>query len=319
MNFDRLKLRHLQCLVVVAQERSLMRAAAVLSLTQPAVSKSLADLEDIVGRPLFRRHARGVELTPAGRTLLGHAGSGMRLLREGLDLAIQQPDPDRSTIRIGALPNLSAALIPQAILRLLDEQPVSLARVATGTNAQLLAQLRSGEIDAVFGRLAEPAEMIDLQFEKLFEEPMVVLARPGHPLAGQLHPSAGGIEQYPLILPTSGTVIRRTVDNFLLELGRGYPQQIIESTDVSLALALAQRSDAIWFTPQGVATPLLERDTLVQLRIDTGATLGAVGLSTRIAFEPPAALARLFAIVHELVAQRHPPRNTARRLRTGRT
>jgi LysR family transcriptional regulator, pca operon transcriptional activator len=306
MNFQRLKLRQLQCLVVVAQERNLVRAAGVLALTQSAVSKSLAELEDIVGRPLLIRHARGVELTPAGQVLLDHAGAGMRLLRDGLDHAVQQPEPDRATVIVGALPNLTGTLLPDALTRLQEELPISLTRIATGTNAQLLAQLRRGDIDAVFGRLAEPSEMIDLCFEKLFDEPMVLVARAHHPLASCRRVGAGALEQHRLIVPIAGTVIRRVVDNFLLEKGRRYPDQIIETLDNGLASALVQRSDAVWFAPQGAAQLLLDRGELVRLAIDTRGTHGPVGLSMRMAFAPNAPLARLLAITREMAALAHP-------------
>ena len=79
MNFERLKMRHLQCLVMVAQERNLVRAAGALSLTQPAVSKTVAELEEIVGRQLLVRRRRGVELTPAAEVLV--PGQGRVALR----------------------------------------------------------------------------------------------------------------------------------------------------------------------------------------------------------------------------------------------
>ena len=80
-NIDRLKLRHLNALVAVSEHGTLVRAADALSITQPAVSKTLAELENIVGRALLERTPRGVKLTPAGRVLLRYAGSSLRTLR----------------------------------------------------------------------------------------------------------------------------------------------------------------------------------------------------------------------------------------------
>ncbi len=82
---DRIKLRHLHSLVAVSEHGALVRAAEALSVTQPAVSKTLAELEDIVGQQLFKRSPRGVALTDAGQQLLRYAGSSLRTLREGLD------------------------------------------------------------------------------------------------------------------------------------------------------------------------------------------------------------------------------------------
>ena len=78
MTESRLKLRHLRSFVAVAEHRSLVRAAQSLALTQPAVSKAIAELEDIVGLRLLDRTRQGVQLTNAGRVLLRYAGSFRR-------------------------------------------------------------------------------------------------------------------------------------------------------------------------------------------------------------------------------------------------
>src|ERR1700722_17971029 len=71
---SRIRLRHLSCFVIVAQERTLARAAARLHLSQPAVSKTLAELEELAGRRLVERGRAGTQLTPAGEEFLRHAG-----------------------------------------------------------------------------------------------------------------------------------------------------------------------------------------------------------------------------------------------------
>src|SRR5690554_6417400 len=85
----RVKLRHLSVLLAVAEHGSLVRAAQALSVTQPAVSKALAELEDITGQHLLTRTRKGVEFSSAGRMLVRYAGSSLRTLREGLDAIAQ--------------------------------------------------------------------------------------------------------------------------------------------------------------------------------------------------------------------------------------
>lgn len=288
MNFSRLKLRHLQCLAIVGQERNLVRAAKALALTQPAVSKTIAELEDIVGRPLLVRRRRGVDLTPAGEVLVRHAVVMLRGLREGLSLALDQPETDHVRLAVGALPNMAASLLPASIALLTASHPVLRVRVVSGTNAQLMTQLRQGEIDVVLGRLAQASAMVDLAFEQLYSEPLMLVARAHHPLAESREPTLDALADFPLILPVQGTLVRDTADGFLYARGVAPPRQLIEATDTTFALALLGRTDAVWFAPKGAAEAALALGDLCRLQFDTSSTEGPVGMTVRRAGESSA-------------------------------
>lgn len=281
MNFDRLKLRHLRCLAFVGQERNLVRAAKALSLTQPAVSKTIAELEDIVGRRLLIRSRRGVELTPAGEVLVRHAVSAMRGLREGLSLALDQTEAEHLRVAVGALPNMAAGLLPDAVALLSRAHADMRVRVVSGTNAQLMTQLRQGEIDVVMGRLAQPSALVDLNFVQLYSEPLLLLVRPGHPLAERLQPTLDALAAYPLIVPVHGTPVRDTVDAYLFARGSMLPRTVVEATDTSFAMSLLRATDAVWFAPQGAVDGALRRGELLRLDFDTAATEGPVGVTLR--------------------------------------
>ncbi|WP_295977257.1 LysR substrate-binding domain-containing protein [uncultured Variovorax sp.] len=305
MNFGRLKMRHLQCLVMVAQERNLVRAAKALSLTQPAVSKTVAELEEIVGRQLLLRRRRGVELTPAAEVLVRHAVSALRGLREGLGLAMDQPEADQLRVAVGALPNMVANLLPEAVALLHETQPALRVRVVSGTNAQLMTQLRQGEIDLVLGRLAQASAMADLAFEQLYSEPLLLVARPGHPLAARRKPSLDALAGHPLVLPVSGTLIRHTADAFLIAQGMALPGRLVEATDTSFVLGLLQRSDAVWFAPQGAVEGLIAQGELKRLAIDTSSTEGPVGLTVRRGDAPGEGARLLIETIRGIVVARH--------------
>ncbi|VTU25774.1 pca operon transcription factor PcaQ [Variovorax sp. PBL-E5] len=303
MNFARLKLRHLQCLAMVAQERNLVRAAKAMALTQPAVSKTIAELEDIVGRRLLVRRRRGVDLTPAGEVLVQHAVATLRGLREGLSLALDQPEVDQIQVAVGALPNMAAGLLPAAVASLTASEPALRVRVVSGTNAQLMTQLRQGEIDLVLGRLAQASAMVDLAFEQLYSEPLLLVARPAHPLAALRRPALDALADFPLVVPVHGTLIRDTTDAFLLARGTAPPRCVIEATDTSFVLGLLQRTDAIWFAPQGAVDAALARGELCRLAFDTASTEGPVGLTTRRASELGEGARRLMEAVHGVLRQ----------------
>lgn len=304
MNFSRLKLRHLQCLVMVAQERNLVRAGKALSLTQPAVSKTVAELEEIVGRPLLLRRRRGVELTPAAEVLVRHAVSALRGLSEGLGLAMDLPEADQLHVAVGALPNMTANLLPEAVALLHASHPALRVRVVSGINAQLMTQLRQGEIDLVLGRLAQASAMADLAFEQLYSEPLLLVVRPGHPLASRRKLALDVLAGYPLVLPVSGSLIRHTADAFLIAQGVALPNRLVEATDTSFVVGLLQRSDAVWFGPQGAVEGFVSRGELKRLAIDTASTEGPVGLTVRRNAESGEGARLLMETIYGIVRRR---------------
>jgi len=281
MNFDRLKLRHLRCLAIVGQERNLVRAAKAMALTQPAVSKTIAELEDIVGRRLLVRRRRGVDLTPAGEVMVRHSVAALRGLREGLSLALDEAEAEQLRVAVGSLPNMAASLLPEAVAVLSRAHADLRVRVVSGTNAQLMTQLRQGEIDLVVGRLAQPSAMVDLSFEQLYSEPLLLVARPGHPLAQELHPSLEALAAFPMVVPVHGTLVRDTADAYLFARGSVLPRAVIEATDTSFAMSLLRATDAVWFAPQGAVDSVLRREELVRLAFDTASTEGPVGVTLR--------------------------------------
>lgn len=303
MNFSRLKLRHLQCLAVVGQERNLVRSAKALALTQPAVSKTVAELEDIVGRRLLVRRRRGVELTASGEVLMKHAVGTLRALQEGLALALEQPEADELRVAVGALPNMAAGPLPAAVARLAAQTPALRVRVLSGTNRQLMTQLRQGEIDLVLGRLAQSSAMVDLSFRALYSEPLVMVAAPGHPLLERATPPRlEDLADFVLIVPVQGTPVRDTADAYLHARGTRPPPRLVEATDTSFAMGLLRAIHAVWFAPEGAVRSALARGELRRLPFDTRSTDGPVGVTVRNAGEPGEGARQLLAAIEAELA-----------------
>jgi LysR family pca operon transcriptional activator len=303
-NTDRLKIRHLRALVAVAEQGTLVRAADVLSITQPAVSKTLAELEDIVGRRLLERTHKGVKLTSAGRVLLRHAGASLRALSEGLDSLATEQDVEVPAVLIGALPNVAATVLPPALLRFAAATPRARVSVRTGSNAQLIAALRQGVLDLVIGRLAEPSDMQGLSFEQLYTEPLLLVVRQGHPLAARRRLEPALLRQHRLVLPDAGTRVREAADRFFVSSGMGLPVQTIETIDLAFGRSYVLQSDAIWFVPLGAIENDLRQGSLVRLPIDTKITEGPVGLTQRVDRMPSDAIQRVVEAVRQSAAER---------------
>ncbi|MDH6169407.1 LysR family pca operon transcriptional activator [Variovorax boronicumulans] len=296
------QLRHLRTFVAVAQERHLARAASRLALSQPAVSKTLSELETIVGTRLVDRSQagrRGVQgLTPVGEQLLAHA---LRVL-EALDASAEAVAPTAGgrieRLRIGALPSVAPALLPPALARLRDHWPAAQIAVKSAANAVLLDELRAGELDLVVGRMSDPRLMGGLSFELLYTEPLVFAVRAGHPLALKPAPVQAVLD-YPLVVYGEGTIPRHNTESFLSARGLVLPSHALQTLDVGVARALVAVSDAVWITPLGAARGELAEGRLVRLRIDTTGTEEPVGLLLRSDAEASSLRVAMAALLRE--------------------
>jgi DNA-binding transcriptional LysR family regulator len=298
------QLRHLRCLVAVAQERNLARAAERLALSQPAISKTLVELEALAGHRLVERGRRGAHLTAAGQDLLAHA---LRVLEAVGDAgqSLGGASPARHVrLRVGALPSVGPAWLPKALAAFNDAQPRVQVTLTTGTNAQLLEEVRAGTLDLVLGRMADPQQMAGLSFELLQAEPLAIVARAGHPLASVASPSIQSVLEYPLVVYSEGTIPRHTTESFLSTWGLKLPTaRRLDTLDVAVARLFTRETDAMWFTPLGAAADDLAQGLLVRLPIAMRGTEEPVGLLLRSDAEPGVHVREFMAQLRGLVGR----------------
>lgn len=298
----RIKFRHLQCFLEAARQGSIAHAARALTISQPAVSKTLKELEEVLGARLFERSKKGVRLTRFGEIFMRHAAASVMALRQGIDSVSRAQSKGGFTVAIGLLPNVAARLMPRALELFKQTAVETIVRVSTGSNAALLAQLRLGELDLVVGRLVEPDQMTGLAFEHLYSEPMTLAVRAAHPLGTQTPFDLAAIERYPLSLPPVGTVIRKEVDHFLIANGVGLPTNQVETISVTFGRAHTLASDTVWAVPRGAIETDLESGALVELPIDKSAMMGSIGLTTRSDVAPSPLTELLMNTIREVAA-----------------
>lgn len=296
------QLRHLRCLVAVAQERHLARAAARLSLSQPAMSKTLAELEALAGARLVERGGagrRGIQgLTGTGEQLLAQALRVLEAVEAGGQAVAPTADGGTARLRIGVLPSVSPALLPPALVALRARWPALQIVVKTAANAVLLEALRAGELDLVAGRMSEPGPMAGLAFTLLHHEPLAFVVRAGHPLtATRRAPSVPAVLAHPLVVYGEGTVPRHHTESFFRALGLVLPAHTLQTLDVALARRVVLESDAVWITPLGAAGADIAAGLLRRLPIDTAGTEEPVGLLLRADAPASAAAEALAALL----------------------
>lgn len=311
---ERIKYRHLQCFLAVAQHGSLQKAADVLAITQPAVSKTLKELEGLLAVRLFERGRKGAVPTREGEAFMRHAGASVSALREAVASVAQTRRQGSAVIAIGVLPTVAPWLMPLLLQRQEAQagpDAHTSLRIQTGANPELLTSLRQRELDLVIGRFAEPAHMLGLTFEHLYADPLVLAVRPGHPLLAQAGRKAEhkgdaltGLQAFPTILPTQGTAIRHTADGFFLTRGLPPPVRLVETLSVSIARGYALQSDAVWLAPLGAVRPDLDKGTLVRLPVSMAGTEELVGLTLRADMAPTEAQHQLIATIRVLASER---------------
>ena len=278
---SRIRLRHLHCFVSIAQEQHIGRAAAKLGLTQPAVSKTLTELEELTGNHLVDRGRHGAHLTPQGERFLPHAIAALEALHAAGEAASGKQTQQTEILTIGALPTVATDLLPTALIHLQQRRPHATVQVKTAANRTLLTMLKAGEIDCALARMADPDLMAGVSFEMLYMEPLVLAVRSDHPLLQLPAPSMPQVLDYPAILSPRGTVPRHHTESFLQSRGLRPPSACLETLSVSLARQVVLLGNYVWFVPIGAVKDDLARKLLCQLPIRTDGTEEPIGLLLR--------------------------------------
>ena len=278
---QRIRLRHLHTFVAVAQQGTLGRAAETLNLSQPALSKTLNELEQLTGTRLFERGRLGAQLTLVGEQFLTHAVKVLDALNSAGQALNRKEGLNNDIVRIGALPTAALGILPTVIGQFHKQQKDITLQVATMNNTMLLAGLKSGEIDIGIGRMSDPELMSGLHYELLFLESLTLVVRPGHPLL-QETVTLSRVMEWPVVVSPKGTVPRQNAEALLQSQGCKMPAGCIETLSASLSRQLTVDFDYVWFVPSGAVKDDLRRGVLTALPIATQGAGEPIGILTRV-------------------------------------
>lgn len=242
---QKLKLQHLQTLIALGEQGNLTHVARMMNITQPALSKWLSQLEDEIGITLFERHSKGLRPSEGGKLLLQHA---QRLLndmeRSQYEIARFKQGGLVGSLKIGCSP-VATDCVSLAILGLLKELPTLNLNIEEKVMTPLLHDLLAGSVDVVVGRVGGRALQLPLNYQVLYTEPVCFVARPDHPLAKYPLLTWHDLANWRWIVWPTGTPIRISIDNALVDNGVMLPENIIESASINVSTNLLQSSDMI--------------------------------------------------------------------------
>lgn len=321
-----LEIRHLRQLLAIAEHGTFGRAAAALGMTQPALSRSVQALEAEVGTLLFDRSKAGAHPTDEGRLLIRGAGQLVAAADElDREVSRRRQAHGASHVVAGAGPYPADTLMPLALTRFMVANPFVRVRMVVREWDELLARLRSREIDFFVAETSTLADEHDLAVQPLQPVDVYFIGRRGHRLGGRASVSPARALVYPCLAVSR--IPPRILDPMLAGLrdaqvqqaGRPFPA--LENATLGAAKAIVRRSDAITVLPLAAAADELEQGSLIVLGREPWMSL-QYGIVTLKDSAPSAAAARLQecilaeeSVLAQTAAQlerrlptRHPPR-----------
>lgn len=293
---NRLRMRQVALLLAIGRLRTLRAAAVELGMTQPAATKMLHELENTLATPLFKRVGRGLELTEAGRVVLGYF-QGLQGHFDALTRELGELNQGGAgKLCIGSIMAASPAVLSKALIRLKALYPRLTIDITVETSDRLADGLRRGDLDVVFGRL--PAERPDdLHFEPLALEALSLVVSPSHPLAKLVRVPWSDLMKFQWILQPRGSPMRELLEQEFHSHGSRPPPGLIETSSILTTTNLLAHSEMIAVIPSEVAERYERHGMLACLKHNMRQQLGAYGVVTASARPFSPAVSQLIAFV----------------------
>src|SRR5437660_6997934 len=305
-----LNLARLQILREVAYGGSVSAAAGALSYTQSAVSQQIATLEKEAGVALLERHPRGVSLTAAGQTLVGHA-EGILARVDSAEAALAAIAGLRAgKLRLASFPTAGATLMPLAIATFRAAYPDVELTLAEGEPEEILPRLRAGELDLalLFDFAGETAVENGMRQVELLEDPMYLALPREHPLAGKQSLRLADLGREAWIQTSSSSPCARHVVRCCHAAGFE-PSVTFESDDYQTVHGLVAAGVGVALIPE-LALSVVREDTIIRSlapRPPVRRVIAAVPAGARLVPAAPAMLGVLEASARQYEKRRGRP------------
>jgi LysR family transcriptional regulator, regulator of abg operon len=255
-----MRLQHIQHFLAVVDAGTLRAAARRLELTQPAITKSLRQLEEHAGAQLVLRTPKGVVLTPAGKTFLARARVIQAELRRAEEELRGLRAPAGGAVAFGIAPPFSLVM-PDALARFRARYPEASVRVVEGVRAALLPAVRDEALDFAMGQHVGATAQGGLRFRPIVRPRLAVAARKGHPQAAARGLAALAGCEWLIFNPLGAGGV---VEQIFASAGLAMPRAVVHCESFASALALLSRTDIVGlmiepFLADPLAARLLQR------------------------------------------------------------
>ena len=244
-----MKLHQLAALVSASESGSLRQAAEKLRLSQPALSRSIRELEHELGVKLLERTPLGVEPTAYGKAVILRSKIVDSELRQAKDDIAHLQAATRGDLRIGATPVAAFSLLPAVLAQLKRSRPQVRVSITDGMGSSLFKQLRQGEFDFVFGRIDEAIDPHEFSADVLFNDSLVVVARRDHPLGKARAASKANWDDIEWILPSGDNPARTAFQQTFYTRTGKTPRCTIDSNSFVTMLTSISQTDLLGIAP----------------------------------------------------------------------
>ncbi len=219
-----MELDQLRYFLKVAERGNFTHAGEDLAVSQPALSRSIQKLEDELGQPVFERKTRSVCLTEAGKLLQSRVRQALTILEDAK--AEITDDGESGRVRVGAIPTIAPYFLPKILQQFSDAFPKATLLVHENTTDALLKSCTQGEVDLAIVALPVPAKY--LEFEELFEEELLLVLPPHHPLVGKESIRLSDVEPCPFVLLDEAHCLSDNIVSFCRQ--RSFHPVVVERT-----------------------------------------------------------------------------------------
>lgn len=240
MDFDQLRY-----FLGVAERQNFTRAAEDLAISQPALSRSIQKLEEELGQPVFERKARSLSLTDAGKLLKARARQVLTIIED--TKAEITDDGQRGRVRIGAIPTVAPFFLPEVLRTFSREFPLATLIVQEQTTDALIKCCTQGEIDLAILAMPVPAKYLEV--EELFEEELLLVLPPNHPLVNKEKIRLSDVESYPFVLLDEAHCLSDNIASFCRQ--RSFQPVAVERTSqLAMVQELVSLSHGVSMIPE---------------------------------------------------------------------
>lgn len=301
--------RLLRHFIAVVDNKGFTAAAAKLRISQPALTKSVHQLEEFVGVQLFERLPTGVVLTRFGEILARRARLMELEYRHALVEIQAIKGGNEGTLNIGAGPVWAARLLPPIIAKFRRQRPGIRIRLSTGVIDTLVPALLAGQLDVICSALDFPSHP-EIAREHLIELRHVLVARSQHPLAGRINVPPNELLDYPWLALINDYVGSSRVNSFFAANELDPPRISVETTSLSTVLGLLKEDDFIVNIPTQML-PFAESFGIRQLSVRGTLWDSPAGLACRATKSPAPAVDAFCALVRADFAEQRCLRESA--------
>jgi LysR family transcriptional regulator, regulator of abg operon len=264
-----MELRQIKYFLEIVRCASFGQAAEKLHVTQPALSKSIRNLEQSLGVMLLERHPVGVVPTEYGKVFMEYAalitGETDRVVEE----INQLKGTGRGIVRVGAGATMMQYLIPQAVRAFVANDDTAVVTFQQGLRDELIARLRRSEIDVVVGAIGGMSHNDDIRQEVALHDEIVVVANRSHPLANKEKVEIAEFANYKWVLPDGTEGERNRLTRVLRTAGQQPPTCVISTPSSTFMATMLQEGEYLSYLPRALIQLDREYEHLVPIAVDT--------------------------------------------------